>query len=71
MKYDDLWQQYKKLGADSQSAAILCLAEAVSSIRWDPDEFSHELCMGIRHGLFGAGADCHADIRSAVVSQDS
>ena len=38
----------------------------VGSITFDMNELGHELCMGIRHGLYGVNADENADISDAL-----
>ena len=40
-----------------QAAALLTIADAIAnhSVQFD-DSFGHEICMGIRHGLFGGDA---------------
>lgn len=43
-----------------QTAAILTLAWALKSLT--EDEGEHTLCMGVRHGLFGADAQSNATV---------
>lgn len=54
----------KELSVDDNTAAILLLAEAVKETVWDKnkfDQFGHELCLGIRHGIseFGDAVTMH------------
>jgi len=54
-------------GIDDTAAAILCLAEAIHSLA--DGRLSHELCLGIRHGLFGTDADASSTIETLATEQ--
>lgn len=43
---------FKANGAGEHAAALLALSASIRSVRKDID---HEICMGIRNGLFGTG----------------
>lgn len=54
-----------ELGTDETATALLVLASAVGRLK-DADELAHAICMGIRMGLFGAGASNQESINSTI-----
>lgn len=50
------FQEIRDRGVSDTAAAILVLAAAVRRITVKADDtVGHEICMGIRHALFGSG----------------
>lgn len=53
------YSECTKRGLPPQAAAMLVLAKQIDdSVRrlLSNDELSHQICMGIRHGIFGDGS---------------
>lgn len=48
------FQHVLKITKDPVAAAIMILAGKINGQLHD---FDHQICMGIRHGLFGSGSD--------------
>lgn len=62
---EQLYNKYLESTEDQQAAAMLVLADTISTgVSKFIDSFGHEICMGIRHGLFGANAQGNEDIGS-------
>ena len=62
-----LYEEFLAKTKDQTTAAVLTLAEAIRHVGCDTlrsDEFAHNLCMGIRKGLFGVSASEHSSIES-------
>ncbi|MBY0313766.1 MAG: hypothetical protein K2W85_17000 [Phycisphaerales bacterium] len=58
---ESAYEHYLQTTRDPQAAALLCVASALMDIAKSTkaltdDSLGHEICMGIRHGLFGANA---------------
>jgi hypothetical protein len=52
---------------DNLTAAILTLSEVITEKRLEVGEdLGHEICMGIRHGLFGREADDKISINNTL-----
>lgn len=61
------FHQIKEEATDNDvAAAMLVLASRLSGLPsfLSCDNLSHQICLGIRMGLFGVGASDHTDIRS-------
>ena len=56
----DIYYQFSERTKDGQAAAILTLAHVISErprkLEFG-DTLGHEICMGIRHGLFNGNGD--------------
>ena len=71
---DEVLQSYYSIrrgGVPEVAAAILALAAALGSQRTKlvaDDTLGHEICMGIRMGLFGADADSEDGLLGAAES---
>lgn len=47
------------------AVALLILADEIRNAKIQVDEtLGHEICMGLRHGLFGSGASNWEDVRA-------
>lgn len=61
-----------RLKVDDTAVALIILASVLqdNSLNTDSfaDEISHAICMGIRKGLFGKGADDDADLRDSLAA---
>lgn len=60
-RIEESFNQYIRITQDSRAAALLCVAAALSDIADSTKglkevSLGHEICMGVRHGLFGAKA---------------
>lgn len=64
----DYQEALKATGNDKVAAAILALATAIEDKEIFSDSFGHELCMGIRHGLFGVNASENESLYALKVS---
>ena len=67
----DEYNRYFEETEDATAAALLCVAKALNAVSQSAaglgeHSLGHEICMGIRHGLYGARAEDEADIRSEI-----
>lgn len=56
----DEFKKFKKNGISDDAAALLVLAETMQEKSRILKDFDHQICMGIRHALFGSGSDHHS-----------
>ena len=54
---------------DPVAAAILVLADVLDNRMVTGDEIGHQICMGIRHGLFGNDSNEYTDIRHGISAE--
>jgi hypothetical protein len=60
------YEAYLEITGNEIAAAILVLADRFRPKAWS-DDLGHEICMGIRKGLFGAHSGDNADITSSIL----
>lgn len=56
-----LFKRFLKLSGEPQAAALLCVAHSLAHVAESTkglaeDSLGHEICMGVRKGLFGSSA---------------
>lgn len=56
----------KETGAGDVASALLLLASGGVKLKFSPDDLAQEICLGVRFGLFGAGASDYASIESVA-----
>jgi hypothetical protein len=67
------YREFVKQGVpEGATAALLVLAEATNAVAEsaNSDMLAHQLCMGIRHGLFGAHATPDVSILGSCQNGD-
>lgn len=66
----EIYQDHLRTTTSDVAAAILTHAECIAAIQQTLSDFDHQICMGIREGLFGDGNDSHSihDSISSIAS---
>ena len=61
------WLEDESFGGTNiaQTAAILVLADVLGDALGTGDELSHQICMGVRKGMFGVNATDDASINGS------
>lgn len=71
MSFEQAYEAYYETTKDPQAAALLCVAEAIRGLSESTKglaerSLSHEICLGIRYGMFGSNAPDRSSVADTV-----
>lgn len=71
MDFERQYREFFDLTNDAQAAATMCLTVAMCRVAnnvagLDKDRLEHNICMGIRHGLFGTPASDQSNLGRSI-----